>query len=440
MVREMAGRHAVPVHLAQQDHDGDGEPAGRHHDAGAGRVARRGRRHRGGADAGRDRGLAGAGPRGYREPSRYTCALSRARNAFRRVRDAHPPHAHEFAPARPHRRRHPARRRRHRLQRVAGTAHPAPHQRRLPARPTIRRLRSVAGNRGSSRRCAPRRTSPTPRSRAFVATEADVDADDRRAGDRCRDDDSTGRLRSKSSSTSRCDATPRRCRPRRHRARARTRPMRQPAAGSATSNASSSCSRPRRCGAARSRRDCTRGSASGCAGSAAARRDRRGSCCIRPRRASSSSSPPACCWPTATAPRATRSSTPSSASMSELAPTLPAALSVPDVAAETDRAEALDRLCADVDVQIGLTVLKPEPREHRGHAAARRRRGGRLPAGRRRPLRMAAGGDRRRALHAAERPQRTVHRRHAARVVDQRRRASSSTCRASPTRCARSTR
>jgi len=46
--------------------------------------------------------------------------------------------------------------------------------------------------------------------------------------------------------------------------------------------------------------------------------------------------------------------------MSELAPMLPAALSVPDVAAETDRAEALDRLCADVDVQIGLTVLKPE--------------------------------------------------------------------------------
>jgi hypothetical protein len=47
--------------------------------------------------------------------------------------------------------------------------------------------------------------------------------------------------------------------------------------------------------------------------------------------------------------------------MSELAPTLPAALSVPDVVAETDRAEALDRLCADVDVQIGLTILKPEP-------------------------------------------------------------------------------
>ena len=45
----------------------------------------------------------------------------------------------------------------------------------------------------------------------------------------------------------------------------------------------------------------------------------------------------------------------------ELAPLLPAAMSVPDPAAETGRAEALDRLCADVDVQIGLTVVKPDP-------------------------------------------------------------------------------
>jgi ZipA, C-terminal FtsZ-binding domain len=44
--------------------------------------------------------------------------------------------------------------------------------------------------------------------------------------------------------------------------------------------------------------------------------------------------------------------------LGELAPLLPAAASVPDVAAEADRAEALDRLCADLDVQIGLTVLK----------------------------------------------------------------------------------
>lgn len=43
--------------------------------------------------------------------------------------------------------------------------------------------------------------------------------------------------------------------------------------------------------------------------------------------------------------------------MSELAPHLPAAMSVPDVGAEADRAETLDRLCADVDVQVGLTVL-----------------------------------------------------------------------------------
>jgi len=43
--------------------------------------------------------------------------------------------------------------------------------------------------------------------------------------------------------------------------------------------------------------------------------------------------------------------------MGDLAPHLPAAMSVRDVATEADRAEALDRLCADVDVQVGLTVL-----------------------------------------------------------------------------------
>ncbi|MFO1324124.1 MAG: cell division protein ZipA C-terminal FtsZ-binding domain-containing protein [Burkholderiales bacterium] len=44
--------------------------------------------------------------------------------------------------------------------------------------------------------------------------------------------------------------------------------------------------------------------------------------------------------------------------MGDLAPLLPAAMSVPDAGAEAERAEALDRLCADVDVQVGLTVLK----------------------------------------------------------------------------------
>jgi FtsZ-interacting cell division protein ZipA len=70
--------------------------------------------------------------------------------------------------------------------------------------------------------------------------------------------------------------------------------------------------------------------------------------------------------------------------MSELAPMLPAALSVPDVAAETDRAEALDRLCADVDVQVGLTVLKPET----ASIAGTRLRGVAEAAG----FRLASGG------------------------------------------------
>lgn len=46
--------------------------------------------------------------------------------------------------------------------------------------------------------------------------------------------------------------------------------------------------------------------------------------------------------------------------LGELAPLLPAAIAPPDVEAEAERAEALDRLCADVDVQIGLTVLKTD--------------------------------------------------------------------------------
>jgi hypothetical protein len=47
--------------------------------------------------------------------------------------------------------------------------------------------------------------------------------------------------------------------------------------------------------------------------------------------------------------------------MGELAPHLPAAMSVPDVGAEAERAETLDRLCADLDVQVGLTVLVNGP-------------------------------------------------------------------------------
>ncbi len=44
--------------------------------------------------------------------------------------------------------------------------------------------------------------------------------------------------------------------------------------------------------------------------------------------------------------------------VAELASTIPAAFIAPDATAEAARAEALDRICADLDVQIGLTVLK----------------------------------------------------------------------------------
>lgn len=57
--------------------------------------------------------------------------------------------------------------------------------------------------------------------------------------------------------------------------------------------------------------------------------------------------------------------------MSELAPHLPAAMSVRDVASEADRAEALDRLCAEVDVQVGMTILVKE----NGNVAGTRLRG-----------------------------------------------------------------
>lgn len=47
--------------------------------------------------------------------------------------------------------------------------------------------------------------------------------------------------------------------------------------------------------------------------------------------------------------------------LTELAPSLPATFVAPDVRREAERAEALDRICAELDVQIGLTVLKAPP-------------------------------------------------------------------------------
>ena len=68
----------------------------------------------------------------------------------------------------------------------------------------------------------------------------------------------------------------------------------------------------------------------------------------------------------------------------DIAPTLPAAFSPPDVAQEVARAESLDRLCAELDVQIGLTVQKPDA----GSIAGTRLRGVAEAAG----FRLAPGG------------------------------------------------
>jgi ZipA-like protein with FtsZ-binding domain len=68
----------------------------------------------------------------------------------------------------------------------------------------------------------------------------------------------------------------------------------------------------------------------------------------------------------------------------DLAPTLPAAFTPPDIAQELERAESLDRLCAELDVQIGLTVRKPDP----GSIPGTRLRGVAEAAG----FRLAPGG------------------------------------------------
>lgn len=70
--------------------------------------------------------------------------------------------------------------------------------------------------------------------------------------------------------------------------------------------------------------------------------------------------------------------------VANIAPTLPASFVPPDVAAEQARAEALDRLCAELDVQIGITVQKADP----GSIAGTRLRGVAEAAG----FRLAPGG------------------------------------------------
>ena len=70
--------------------------------------------------------------------------------------------------------------------------------------------------------------------------------------------------------------------------------------------------------------------------------------------------------------------------VAEAASALPAQVALPDSAAEAARAEELDRFCADLDVQIGLTILKGEL----GQIAGTRLRGVAEAAG----FRLSAAG------------------------------------------------
>jgi FtsZ-interacting cell division protein ZipA len=69
--------------------------------------------------------------------------------------------------------------------------------------------------------------------------------------------------------------------------------------------------------------------------------------------------------------------------VADIASGLPSPYMAPDAAAEAARAEALDRICADLDVQIGLTLLKSE-----GTIAGTRLRGVAEASG----FRLADGG------------------------------------------------
>jgi FtsZ-interacting cell division protein ZipA len=68
----------------------------------------------------------------------------------------------------------------------------------------------------------------------------------------------------------------------------------------------------------------------------------------------------------------------------DLATSVSASFAPPDIAREVARAESLDRLCAELDVQIGLTVQMPEP----ASIAGTRLRGVAEAAG----FRLAPGG------------------------------------------------
>jgi FtsZ-interacting cell division protein ZipA len=70
--------------------------------------------------------------------------------------------------------------------------------------------------------------------------------------------------------------------------------------------------------------------------------------------------------------------------VADVAPSIQAPFDPPDLSREVTRAESLDRLCAELDVQIGLTVQKPDP----GSIAGTRLRGVAEASG----FRLAPGG------------------------------------------------
>ena len=186
--------------------------------------------------------------------------------------------------------------------------------------------------------------------------------------------------------------------------------------------------------------DCTRGSASRCAGSAAQRRHAVAAARSRIRRASSPRSSPACCSPIAAARRA-RSCIDAFARLAgSVASSLPAAFVPPGLRARSGAgrgARSHLRRPRRADRPHGAEDGR---RDDRGHAAARRGRSGGFPVGRQRPLRVGAGRHRRGAVFARRT---TAPSRSPPTACALRRRPAScscSTCRASPIRPACSTR
>ena len=374
------GGDAVPVHHPQQDHDGDGESAGRDHDARSGRLARRRSRHRRGARAGGNRSalrpMAGMNPlflgliaagvvlvvgvllynwlQERRVRRRIEAAFSRPDGSGRG--DAQGVESGR-ADAR-------CRTMRRRLR--------ASRSRRQPSRTT-----HAAARRG--RRAAGRAAAASP------------------AG-------APGRAA-------------------RRRARCGYRVRRHSAAGAG------------RCRQPTSVRHCLPAARSPCAGSAGAESARRG------RLIDGASAGPwhevAACL--LLADRAGAASRVEIEAFQRVVSSVAASVGAPnarvDVAAEADRAEALDRFCADLDVQIGLTILKSEL----GQIAGTRLRGVAEAPGFRLNPAGTSSTRRRRPARSCTRS-RTTSRSHspsrACAVRALRASCSCSTCRASPIRSA----